>query len=421
MNGEIINFLDQYTKSGTPVNNLNRFAVLMDKLGNPQEYLKFVHVAGTNGKGSTVRMLASSLIKAGYRTGEFTSPFIYRYNDRMKINGIEIPDEELLRIIRMLRPILDSDLSGYSQFEITNAIAFIWFAEHKCDVVVLETGVGGLYDSTNIIRENVCSVITSISYDHTAILGNTIEEIAFQKAGIIKDECPVVLYPENTVNAVKVVEKYAAVHGSRLVIPDASKIQVRRMGTDGCAFTYRMRDYATAMPGRHQILNAVTAIEAAKVISKTFKKLTDKKIFDGISTAVMPSRCQIVRNKSPMVIIDGAHNPEGIETAVQSIKRYFGDKKVCILTGVMKDKDYNYIAKKFSEISDRAFTITPQNPRALPAEEYAKVLEGVGITASSYASVSDALDDAKAYAKSNDSALVCLGSLYMYCEVIATI
>ncbi|MBQ7782713.1 MAG: bifunctional folylpolyglutamate synthase/dihydrofolate synthase [Oscillospiraceae bacterium] len=371
MNGEIINFLDQYTKSGTPVNNLNRFAVLMDKLGNPQEYLKFVHVAGTNGKGSTVRMLASSLIKAGYRTGEFTSPFIYRYNDRMKINGIEIPDEELLRIIRMLRPILDSDLSGYSQFEITNAIAFIWFAEHKCDVVVLETGVGGLYDSTNIIRENVCSVITSISYDHTAILGNTIEEIAFQKAGIIKDECPVVLYPENTVNAVKVVEKYAAVHGSRLVIPDASKIQVRRMGTDGCAFTYRMRDYATAMPGRHQILNAVTAIEAAKVISKTFKRLTDKKIFDGISTAVMPSRCQIVRNKSPMVIIDGAHNPDGMKALADFVSRLPQYPKIMIC-GMSADKDWEKALSFISPHIDKAFCIDGFCPKTVFAPKLAK-------------------------------------------------
>ncbi len=371
MNGEIINFLDQYTKSGTPVNNLNRFAVLMDKLGNPQEYLKFVHVAGTNGKGSTVRMLASSLIKAGYRTGEFTSPFIYRYNDRMKINGIEIPDEELLRIIRMLRPILDSDLSGYSQFEITNAIAFIWFAEHKCDVVVLETGVGGLYDSTNIIRENICSVITSISYDHTAILGNTIEEIAFQKAGIIKDECPVVLYPENTVNAVKVVEKYAAVHGSRLVIPDASKIQVRRMGTDGCAFTYRMRDYATAMPGRHQILNAVTAIEAAKVISKTFKRLTDKKIFDGISTAVMPSRCQIVRNKSPMVIIDGAHNPDGMKALADFVSRLPQYPKIMIC-GMSADKDWEKALSFISPHIDKAFCIDGFCPKTVFAPKLAE-------------------------------------------------
>ena len=371
MNGEIINFLDQYTKSGTPVNNLNRFAVLMDKLGNPQEYLKFVHVAGTNGKGSTVRMLANSLIKAGYRTGEFTSPFIYRYNDRMKINGIEIPDEELLRIIRMLRPILDSDLSGYSQFEITNAIAFIWFAEHKCDVVVLETGVGGLYDSTNIIRENICSVITSISYDHTAILGNTIEEIAFQKAGIIKDECPVVLYPENTVNAVKVIEKYAAVHGSRLVIPDASKIQVRRMGTDGCAFTYRMRDYATAMPGRHQILNAVTAIEAAKVISKTYKKLTDKKLFEGISSAVMPSRCQIVRNKSPMVIIDGAHNPDGMKALADFVSRLPQYPKIMIC-GMSADKDWEKALSFISPHIDKAFCIDGFCPKTVFAPKLAE-------------------------------------------------
>lgn len=197
LNGEIVNFLDKYTKSGTPVTSLARFALLLDKLGNPQDYLKFIHIAGTNGKGSATRMLANSLTLAGYKTGEFTSPFIYRYNDRIKINGEEIPDNELARLIDIIKPILENDNAGYSQFEITNAIAFMYYAEQKCDVVVLETGMGGLYDSTNIIRDNICSVIMSISFDHTAILGNTIEKIAYQKAGIIKDAAPLCFIPKS--------------------------------------------------------------------------------------------------------------------------------------------------------------------------------------------------------------------------------
>lgn len=371
MNGEIINFLERYTKSGEPAKNLTRFSILMDKLGNPQNYLKFIHVAGTNGKGSTVRMLANSFILAGYKTGEFTSPFIFRYNDRIKINNADIPDEDLLRIIRSIEPALNGDLAGYSQFEITNAIAFIWFAEQKCDIVVLETGIGGLCDSTNIIRDNVCSVITSVSYDHTAVLGNTLEEIAFQKAGIIKDYCPVTLYPDNPEAVNRVAAKYAAIHGSKLIIPDLKKLKVLRTGTDGCVFSYKLKDYATAMPGTHQILNAVTAIEAAWAAKAKFRRLTDKKVFEGIATAVMPLRCQIVREKAPMIINDGAHNPDGMRVLAEFISTLPHYPKVMIC-GMSADKDWQTALSYISPLIDKAFCIDGFCPKTVFAPRLAE-------------------------------------------------
>ncbi len=370
MNGEIINFLDRYTKSGTPVKDLSRFSSLMHKLGDPQDHLKFVHIAGTNGKGSAARMLANSLTLAGYRTGEFTSPFIYTYNDRIKINGNEIPDSELSRIIGIIRPVIESDITGYSQFEITNAIAFIWFAEQKCDIVVLETGMGGLCDSTNIIKDNVCSVIMSISYDHTAILGDTIEKIAFQKAGIIKDECPVVLYPDNPPAAKEVVEKYAAIHGSKLYIPETEKIRLPKTGTDGCSFFYGLREYHTAMPGIHQINNAVTVIEAGAVIRKKFPRLKENILAQGIATAVMPSRCQIIRKKSPMIIIDGAHNPDGMHALSEFIKTLPQYPKVMIC-GMSADKDWERSLSYIAPYIDKAFCIDGFCPKTVFAPKLA--------------------------------------------------
>lgn len=371
MNGEIINFLERYTKSGTPVHDLTRFALLLDKLGNPQNYLKFVHIAGTNGKGSVTRMLANSLSLAGYKTGEFTSPFIFRYNDRIKINGEEIPDSELVRIINILKPILACDTADYSRFEITNAVAFIYFAEQKCDIVVLETGLGGLYDSTNIIRDNICSVIMSISYDHTAILGNTIEEIAFQKAGIIKDECPVVLYPENSNKVEDVIRKYAVIHGSKLYIPDTSKLKITHAGTDGCTFFYKGREYATEMAGKHQVYNAVTAIEAAGVIRKKYRRLTDNIVFEGISTAIMPSRCQIIREKSPMVIVDGAHNPDGMKALSEFISTLPNYPKIMIC-GMSADKDWQKALSYISPYIDKAFCIDGFCPKTVFSPKLAK-------------------------------------------------
>lgn len=406
MNGEIINFLDRYTKSGAPVHDLSRFSILMDRLGNPQKYLRFVHVAGTNGKGSVVRMLANSLKNAGYKTGEFTSPYIYCYNDRIKINGTMITDDELERLIKLVSNATARDSADYSQFELTTAMAFIYFAEQKCDVVVLEAGLGGLCDCTNIIDTGICSVIMSISFDHTAVLGNTIEKIAYQKAGIIKDECPVVMYPKNPKEASDVIYRYSKIHGSKLYIPEISKLKIDYVDYLGCEFTYKGKFYKTAMTGKHQVYNAITAIEAANVIRKSYPALTDKTVYNGISTAIMPSRCQVIRNMSPMIIIDGAHNPDGMRALSEFISTLPHFPKVMIC-GMSADKDWKNALSYISPYIDKAYCIDGFCPKTVFAPKLAECFSDAECIP-----ISDVYRRAYSYAGSRGLVLIG-GSLYI--------
>ncbi len=404
-----------FTKPG-----LERISALCEKLGNPQDELKFVHVAGTNGKGSFCSMLDSVLRNAGYKTGLFTSPYIKVFNERMQFCGENIADDELAEITEYVKPFADSMEDKPTEFELITAIGFEFFKRKKCDVVILEAGMGGRLDSTNIIKSSLLSVITGISLDHTAFLGDTVEKIAAEKAGIIKENGSV-LFCGNSKLVEEVIKTKAAEMNADYHFADKTELEIINSDLSGSLFNYLdYKEVKLSLLGLYQPENAANVLSALEILKRKEFTVPEEAVRKGLLAARWPARFEIISN-DPLIIFDGAHNPEGIETAVRSIKRYFGDRKVCVLTGVMKDKDYNYIAKKFSEISDRAFTITPQNPRALPADEYAKVLEGVGIAASSYSSVADALNDAKEYARSSGAALLCLGSLYMYCEVIATL
>lgn len=404
-----------FTKPG-----LERISALCEKLGNPQNELKFVHVAGTNGKGSFCSMLDSVLRHAGYKTGLFTSPYIKVFNERMQFCGENIADDELAEITEYVKPFADSMEDKPTEFELITAIGFEFFKRKKCDVVILEAGMGGRLDSTNIIKSSLLSVITGISLDHTAFLGDTVEKIAAEKAGIIKENGSV-LFGGKSKSVEEVIKEKAAQMKANYYFADKSGLEILSSDLSGSTFNYLdYKEVKLPLLGLYQPENAVNVLCAIEILKGKGFTVCEEAIREGLLAARWPARFEII-SRDPLIIFDGAHNPEGIETAVRSIKRYFGDQKVCILTGVMRDKDYNYIAGKFAEISDRAFTITPQNPRALPAEEYAKVLEGVGIAATSYSSVADALKDAKEYARSSKTSLLCLGSLYMYCEVIATL
>ena len=401
-----------FTKPG-----LERISALCEKLGNPQDELKFIHVAGTNGKGSFCSMIDSVLRAAGYKTGLFTSPYIKVFNERMQFCGENISNEDLADITEYVKPYADSMEDKPTEFELITAIGFEYFKRKKCDVVILEAGMGGRLDSTNIIKSSLLSVITGISLDHTAFLGDTVEKIAAEKAGIIKENGDV-LFGGNSKSVEEVIEAKAAEMNADYHFADKSSLDIVSSDLTGSTFNYfGYKEVNLPLLGLYQPWNAANVLCALEILKYKGFTVSEKAIREGFLAARWPARFEII-SRDPLIIFDGAHNPEGIETAVRSIKRYFGNQKVCILTGVMKDKDYNYIAGKFAEISDRAFTITPDNPRALPAEEYAKVLEGVRIKATSYASVASALEDAKKYAKETSTALLCLGSLYMYCEVI---
>ena len=394
-----------------------RISELCEKLGNPEKKLKFIHVAGTNGKGSFCSMLSSVLCAAGYKTGLYTSPYIVEFNERMRINGKNIENEVLAEITERVRPIADSMTDKPTEFELITAIAFLYFAEAGCDVVVLEAGMGGRLDSTNVIREPYLSVITGIALDHVDYLGDTVEKIAMEKAGIIKDKSPV-LYGGLDKSAGEVIYGVAKERGSSFHGIDYSEIKNLRSTLDGTDFDFMSHEEIHInLLGLYQPRNAALVLRAIDILRHGGLDIPESAVKKGLSDAKWPARFEIISH-APLIIFDGAHNPQGIESAVESIKHYFGDEKVLVFTGVLRDKDHKYIAGKLGEIAERAFTITPENPRALKAEDYAAELSEVGVFAEPYPSIEAALSAAKDVAKNEGKALVCLGSLYTYQDVI---
>ena len=400
-----------FTKPG-----LERIGELCEKLGNPQNELKFVHVAGTNGKGSFCTMLDSILREAGYKTGLFTSPYIKEFGERIRYCGENIADNDLAEITEYIKPIADAMTDKPTEFELITAIGLEYFRRKKCDIVILEAGMGGRLDSTNIIESSVLSVITGIALDHTAYLGDTVEKIASEKAGIIKSGGRVLFGGENEC-AAEVIENKARELGARYKKVDRSTLSIVSSELSATVFDYKDREkLELSLLGLYQPKNAATVLDAVDVLRENGYEISENAVRSGLKSARWQARFEII-SREPLIIFDGAHNPEGIGVAVDSIKHYFGDKKVCVLTGVMKDKDYNYIAGKLAEISDCAVVITPDNPRALAACDYARVLQSNGVSAKAYATVKEALGEGKKLAEERNTALVCLGSLYMYGEI----
>ena len=400
-----------FTKPG-----LERIGELCERLGNPQKELSFVHVAGTNGKGSFCSMLDSVLRAASYKVGLFTSPYIKEFNERIRFNGENIPNDALAEITEYVRPIADSMTDKPTEFELITAIGLEYFKRCGCDVVILEAGMGGRLDSTNIIDKSLLSVITGISLDHTAFLGDTVEKIAAEKAGIIKQNGRV-LYCGKHEGAKEVIKAKADEMGARFIAPDKSTLKINSCSFDGCRFDFdHFKDVEISLLGLYQPENASNVLLAVDELRALGMNISDEAVYEGLKSARWQARFEVL-SKDPLIIFDGAHNPEGIDAAVKSVKHYFEDTKVAILTGVMKDKDYEYVASRLSEIGRQAFCIKPDNPRALDAQEYARVLSRYGVEATHRESVKEAFADAKQYAKEKNCALVCLGSLYMYEEI----
>ncbi len=396
---------------------LERTRELCDKLGNPEKKLKFVHVAGTNGKGSFCSMLDSVLREAGYRTGLYTSPYIKEFNERMRVGGENISNEKLAEITTRVRPIADSMADKPTEFELITAIAFLYFLDSGCDIVILEAGMGGRLDSTNIIPPPYLSVITGIALDHTAFLGDTVEKIAYEKAGIIKNGSPS-LFGGDDIEAEIVIKAVADERKSNFTKSDYTKMKINSASLSGCNFDYKTRHgLELSLLGLYQPKNASSVIEAIDILIGQGFKISEENIRRGLLLAKWPARFEII-SRDPLIIFDGAHNPEGITSAKRSIKHYFGDEKVYIISGVLKDKDYNFIASELATVAERAFTLTPDNARALSAEEYAKVLSEKGVRAEAFCDIKSAFDAARAAAKKDKKALLCLGSLYTYTDII---
>ena len=398
---------------------LERISELCERLGHPERGLKFIHVGGTNGKGSFCSMLDSVLRESGMRVGLYTSPYITEFGERMRVNGENIPEDTLVRLVERVKPIAESMSDKPTEFELITAIAFLYFLEAGVDVVVLEVGLGGRLDSTNVIDSPLLSVITGIALDHTAILGDTVEKIAAEKAGIIKHGVPV-LYGGEDEAAGAVIKAVAGERGSELVRVDYSVLSVKSMTLDGTVLDYKdNKDIKISLLGAYQPRNAAVVIEAVTLLRKAGLNISDAAMRKGLAAAVWHARFEIISD-NPIMIFDGAHNPQGINAAVESIERYF-NAGVYVVSGVLRDKDYERIASTLSSVAKRAYTITPDNSRALSAEEYAEVLCGYGVEAIPMPTITDAVKAAIGEAARDGMPLVCLGSLYTYADVVAAV
>ncbi|MBQ2676470.1 MAG: bifunctional folylpolyglutamate synthase/dihydrofolate synthase [Clostridia bacterium] len=388
---------------------LERIALLLDKLGNPQNKLKFIHVAGTNGKGSICAYTASILQSAGYKTGLFISPYILDFRERFQINGEMIEESTLARLTEQLKAVVDTlnDQDKPTEFELITALAMMYFEAESCDVVVLEVGLGGRFDSTNIIPTPLCSVIASISLDHIAVLGDTIDKIAFEKAGIIKNGGKTVCYPIQQDSALNVIKSIASQRDNAFILPDVSSVQVTQQGFEGDKVRYGDLCFTLPILGKCQPYNAATAIEAVRCSGL---KVSDEQIVNGIQQTQFPARCEVLRN-NPLILIDGAHNPDGAYSLFELLTKT-NTKPVAVM-GMMADKDVDSVMSILAPCFDEIYTVTVSNPRSMTANELKEIAEKYCSKVTAFDSQQMAIDTALSL---NKDLCVC-GSFYLAADV----
>ena len=389
---------------------LDRVLTLLEKMGNPEKKLKYVHIAGTNGKGSTASMTASILQKAGYRTGLYTSPYIYRFHERIQINGEQISDEDLVAITEYVKPLADSMEQSPMEFELVCAIAFEYFVRKQCDIVVLEVGLGGDYDATNVIECPEVAVITNIGLDHTDVLGNTLEEIARTKAGIFKEGGDAVIY-RGLPSVEQVFEDVCREKHISLKKADFDGLRLKAHSLDGQVFDCGDRkDLVLPLLGDHQLHNASVVLSVVDTLIAKGWNISEENIRDGLRDVSWPGRFDIV-SREPLFIIDGGHNPQCIEALVKNIEDYLTGRKVIALTGVLEDKDYGDMYQPVIPLVDSFVCITPPNPRKLEAAELAAHLRGAGAQATACQTIKEGVALALREA-GEKGAVLCFGSLY---------
>ena len=389
---------------------LARVTALLEKLGDPQKELKFVHIAGTNGKGSCAAMTASVLRAAGYRTGLFTSPYLFRFNERMQINGEPIADETLAALVTEIRPIADAMADHPTEFELMTAVALLWYRRERCDIVVLEVGLGGRLDATNVIGAPEAAVIMNIGLDHTAILGDTVEKIAAEKAGILKPGCDVALYQQSAAVEAVVREKCAEA-GAKLHIADFSQLVPAFDSLEGQVFSYRGVPYAIPLLGEHQLKNAAVVLEVVEILRARGWELPQDAVEHGLYAVSWPARFELVRAEPPFVV-DGGHNPQCAETVAANLRRYFPGLRHVLLVGVLADKDYPALFDILDTAADAYVCVTPDSARALPAEKLAGHLARYGKPVTVCGDIPAGVEAASA-AAGEDGAVCAVGSLYM--------
>lgn len=400
---------------------LKRMTWLMERLNHPEQTLNAVHIAGTNGKGSTVSFLRHILQEQNFSIGTFTSPYIERFNERISVNGIPIHDHSLARLVEKIKPLSEelaqTSMGEPTEFEIITAMAMVHFSESKLDYVLIETGLGGKFDSTNILTPLV-SVITNIGHDHMNILGNTVEEIAEEKAGIIKYRVPVITAVKQT-EALEVITHRAESCDSALYrLGEDFHLEHLKSLEIGESFIFSNKMYTspellTQMKGYHQVENAALAIQTAEQLKMIGAKMERKKYKDGIRRTVWPARFEKVRN-NPLTIIDGAHNEEGTQALVDTLKRHYEGRKIVLVYAALEDKPVSKMIRLLSEVIDTAYMTTFDFPRALSASELAD-LSSISITKA----VEDEREAVKlaSHSVEKDDVLLITGSLYFISKI----
>ena len=406
---EAIEYIENQGWSETRL-GLDRIRALLAALGNPQEQLRFVHVAGSNGKGSTCAMLDSILRCAGYRTGLYTSPYIECFNERMRVNGEDIPGTELARITERVKAIAEAMDDHPSQFELVTAIAMQYFYECRCDIVVLEVGMGGALDSTNVIPAPEVAVITNIGLEHTEYLGSTITEIAAAKAGIIKPGCSAVCY-DGEQAATAVVEKVCHHYGVNLRRADFTRLVPASETLDGQRFRYKGTEHAISLLGGHQLKNAAVALETVDALRERDWDIPQWAVERGLLDARWPARLEVL-GRLPLFILDGGHNPQCASALAESLDRLLPGEKSVFLMGVLADKDYAAMVDAVLPLAERFICVTPESARALPAGELCEFLRERGAEAETCGSMDDGILKAL-LAAGEDGCVISFGSLYM--------
>ncbi len=374
---EALSYINDKDKYGSRL-GLESISRLLELLGNPHKGLKYLHVAGTNGKGSVSSYLANCLKTAGYKTGLYTSPYLERFNERIQINGVDIPDKALADITNKVKEaadkMVDEGMLHPTTFEIVTALGFMYFNQEKCDYVVLEVGLGGRYDSTNVIDTPLASIITTLDYDHTEILGNTIAEIAYQKGGIIKKNGITVSYPQED-EAIKVLEDLTREMDGEFYLDPADSIVIKSETEFGSTFDFRfgdeeLKDIKISMLGEYQIYNASLAITTLLVLrSKGLIKISNEELYNGLINTKWKGRLEVLK-RNPTFLIDGAHNTQGITHLARALK-LFKYNRLILGVGILKDKDYTHMVDLLGPLADVAVVTEVRMPRKLDAEALA--------------------------------------------------
>lgn len=414
---EAIKYIHSLEKFGIKP-GMERIRALCSELGNPQEKLKVIHVAGTNGKGSTSTMISNILRQNGFNTGLFISPYVTDFRERIQYNGNMIEMNELAECVEKVRSaieILSEKGIQPTEFEAITATAFLYFKRKNCDFVVLEVGLGGRLDSTNIILAPYVSVITSISLDHTAVLGNTIEEIAVEKCGIIKFGAETVVYPFQNSDAMDIIKKTCADRCNDLKIPDLTKLKIIGESLEGTSASYDGIDFILPLAGEHMIYNACTAIEAVRSLSRLGVYVSDSSIKNGIEKTIMPARMELIKKK-PVIILDGGHNEGCASVLSDFIKKHLSDKRIIMVSSLMADKDYISYLSAVSPFAETFIATKADVPRALSSTELCECAKKFCNNCYDISEPDKAITAAHNILQPDDALIVC-GSFYLAGEI----